>query len=379
MGAVGQGHRPLLPLRATCSRAAWTASCGRRGSTVRVLIVDDCSPTTPPTSGAAWPRQDDRVEYRRHDDNMGLIATANEGLEWADDSDYVVLLSADDLLVPGSLGRAVDGDGVAPGGGPGLRARAVLRARRAAAAVRTRWRGTTVWSGRDWIELRCRTGHNCIASPEAVVRTSVQRQVGRYDPACYHTSDLNMWLRIAAVADVAYVRGAMQALYRIHSDSMLRSMLARWRTAGRPERTTGRLRALLRRRRRRASGTPPSCSATVAAHAGPPGPLAGEPRLRPRRGPRPRTRSRSTELVEFALETSPEARQLREWRGLRLRQRIGAGPLARSSCRSSPPGRRIACAATSATGGCTGAGSERRTPPVSASSRGRRNVVFRWH
>ena len=55
------------------------------------------------------------------------------------------------------------------------------------------------------------------------MRTSVQRRVGAYDPACYHTSDLNMWLRIAAVADVAYVRGAVQALYRIHADSMLRS------------------------------------------------------------------------------------------------------------------------------------------------------------
>jgi hypothetical protein len=31
------------------------------------------------------------------------------------------------------------------------------------------------------------------------------------------------------------------------------------------------------------------------------------------------------ELVAFALDTYPDARRLREWWGLRLRQRIGAG------------------------------------------------------
>ena len=31
------------------------------------------------------------------------------------------------------------------------------------------------------------------------------------------------------------------------------------------------------------------------------------------------------DLVEFALETCPEATSLREWDGLRLRRRIGAG------------------------------------------------------
>jgi hypothetical protein len=85
------------------------------------------------------------------------------------------------------------------------------------------WRGTDIWSGGAWIRERCRTAHNCISSPEVVLRNSVARAVGPYDPACTHASDLNMWLRVAAVADVAYVRGVAQALYRVHPDSMLRS------------------------------------------------------------------------------------------------------------------------------------------------------------
>ena len=203
----------------------------QEGVDVRVLVVDDCSPDDTAAVATRLAAADERIEFLRNAENKGLIGTANAGLEWAADSDYVVLLSADDFLTPGCLARAVgvmernpavglvygrpqffepDGEQAA-GPGPSPRPESA------------RWRGTKVWPGKRWIELRCRTAHNCIASPEAVVRTSVQRQVGGYDPACYHTSDLNMWLRIAAVADVAHVRGATQAMYRIHADSMLRS------------------------------------------------------------------------------------------------------------------------------------------------------------
>src|SRR5207248_2584420 len=59
--------------------------------------------------------------------------------------------------------------------------------------------------------------------PEVVVRNAVQRAAGGYDAGCRHGSDLNMWLRIAAHSDVAYVRGAPQAIYRVHAASMLRT------------------------------------------------------------------------------------------------------------------------------------------------------------
>src|SRR5690606_9244395 len=89
-------------------------------------------------------RRDPRMELRRHERNAGLIATANEGLAWAADSDCLLLLSADDLLVPGALRRAASvlarhpGVGLvygpAPYFGPGRSPR-----------VPQRWRGTRVW------------------------------------------------------------------------------------------------------------------------------------------------------------------------------------------------------------------------------------------
>jgi glycosyltransferase involved in cell wall biosynthesis len=296
----------------------------QEGIAVRVLIIDDCSPDETPAVARRLERQDERVEYRRNADNMGLIATANEGLAWADDSDYVVLLSADDRLVPGALGRAAAVFESHPGVGLVYGHAQYFESDDVPPRIRTRWRGTRVQSGHDWIRLRCRSGHGCISSPEAVVRTSVQRAVGFYDPACQHTSDAHLWMRIAAVADIGYVRGATQALYRIHADSMLRSMLGAegGQVVDLVERRTGfelffsgpgaalpeaaEMRALAERTLARQALWKASRAYDRGEVEGP-GAVPVEA------------------LIDFALETCADARRLREWRGLRLRQRIGAG------------------------------------------------------
>src|SRR4051794_12397860 len=82
------------------------------GVDVRVLIIDDASPDDTPFVARQLVDEDARVEYRRHGRNLGHIETYNEGIEWAG-GDYVLLLSADDMLVPGALARAarvMDGD-----------------------------------------------------------------------------------------------------------------------------------------------------------------------------------------------------------------------------------------------------------------------------
>ena len=73
---------------------------------VEVLILDDCSTDETPDVAARL-ATDPRVSFRRHEQNMGHLATYNEGLEWAT-RDYTSLLSADDLLVPGALRRAAE-------------------------------------------------------------------------------------------------------------------------------------------------------------------------------------------------------------------------------------------------------------------------------
>ena len=149
------------------------------------------------------------------------MTTINEGFEWAQD-DYVLALDADDLLVPGALERAVAVMTKHPNVGMTYGRPLYAHEDRPDPKPSNRWRGTAVWSGADWLERRCRAGYNCVSTPTAVMRRAVQQAVGGYDPACQHASDLNMWLRIAAVSDIAHVR-AHQAIYRVHTASMSHS------------------------------------------------------------------------------------------------------------------------------------------------------------
>lgn len=195
----------------------------QRGVNVRVLVIDDASTDETPQVGKELAAADDRVEFRRHEVNKGHIATYNEGLiDWST-ADYTVLLSSDDLLTPGSLSRAariMDADrdiGMVYG-------RAIhFRQGNEIPKIKERKCGYTRFSGAEWLERRCHAGHNVITSPEVVVRGSVQRTVGGYCPGLPHTGDLEMWLRIAAISDIAYVRGVPQALYRVHQASMVRT------------------------------------------------------------------------------------------------------------------------------------------------------------
>ncbi len=204
-------------------RACVDSVLSQVGVCVRVLVIDDASTDETPQVGQDIASADDRVEFRRHEANKGHIATYNEGLiDWST-ADYTVLLSSDDLLTPGSLSRAtriMDADkhiGMVYGRAIHFRQGSNSQASTSVEFAYTRF------SGAEWLERRCRAGHNVITSPEVVVRGSVQRTVGGYRAELPHTGDLEMWLRIAAMSDIAYVRGVPQALYRVHPRSMVRT------------------------------------------------------------------------------------------------------------------------------------------------------------
>jgi glycosyltransferase involved in cell wall biosynthesis len=318
----------------------------QEGVEVRVLVIDDCSPDETPEVAARLLAADGRVEYRRHLRNRGLVESVNEGLEWAEDGDYTVVISADDLLVPGALARAtrvmednprvglVYGRAVQFVSGQPLPdlSRSWPPARiwsdegwiRLPLGRADRWRGTRTWSGEEWIRIRCRSGYGCISSPEAVVRTSVQRRAGRYDPAAGHMAEVNMWLRVAAIADVAYVRGAAQALYRIHPASMSRTMLT---SAAGPLTEIADRRAAFESFFAGAGAELPGAerlhetvSRTLARQA-----LWRASRAYDQGRVHGADGSSADELVEFALDTYSGTRRLREWWGLRARRAIGAG------------------------------------------------------
>jgi hypothetical protein len=287
----------------------------QQGVDVELLIIDDCSTDDSAETAHRLAERNDRIELRRHSRNVGLIATANEGMEWAQ-SEFVVLLSADDLLVPGSLRRAATVMCKHPNVGLVYGRPDLAREGHPVPEPSGRWRATKIWSGSEWIRLRCRAGRNCIFSPEAVVRTSIRRVVGLYDPTCHHTSDLNMWLRVAAVSDVAHVRGVPQAIYRLHADSMVHRDMQP---------------AIDMRERRAAFDTFFATSASKLDRSEQLQELAARSLAREALWQASRELERGAgtsivdDLTDFALDIYPNADRLREWRGLRMRRWIGAG------------------------------------------------------
>jgi glycosyltransferase involved in cell wall biosynthesis len=294
-------------------KACVDSAITQRGVDLRVLIIDDASTDDSAEVAARLVAQDARVRLIALSRNLGMIGAINMGLREID-ADYFVKLDADDLLTPGSLARSVklldshpdvgfvygrprhfSGD-VPPRPGFGF----------------PRWR---IWTGADWMALRCRAATNCISQPEAVIRCATLRSVGAYNDKLPHTSDLEMWLRLAAVSDVGRINGIDQGLYRVHPYSMQRTV-----NAGLLTDLVGRREAFL--------------SALAADHPRlPAAELEDAVRLKLalhaidaacRAYDRDRVdRIEEEKLVAFALETCPASATRPEWRALQRRRQRG--------------------------------------------------------
>jgi len=187
---------------------------------VRVLIIDDASPDNTAEIAVQLVASDRRVHFLRHTTNMGHIATFNEGLAWAS-GEYTLLLSADDLLTPGSLHRSVRlleshlKVGLVYG-------RALLfnsdedLPKPSSTSLECGWKITP---GHEFVESFCASGSNLLWTPTVLVRTRLQKALGGYRPELTHSGDMEMWMRFGAHSDIGFV-DADQAYYRLHSTNM---------------------------------------------------------------------------------------------------------------------------------------------------------------
>src|SRR5450756_425899 len=200
-----------------------SALTGHDGVDVHVLIIDDASTDDSAQDAKQIAAENERADLIVHPVTKGNLATYNEGLlDWAS-GDYTVLLSADDRLVPGAITRGSALLDANPTVGFVYGRPLHFQEGSPLPVPRTEGHGWSVWSGNWWIERRFKAGVNCITSPEVMVRTSLQHKVGGYDPRLGHSGDLEMWLRLAAHADVGYLRDIDQTYYRVHSTNMTKS------------------------------------------------------------------------------------------------------------------------------------------------------------
>ncbi len=288
------------------------------GVIVDVVIVDDASTDNSLDTAHQLAAGDARITIVSHPRNAGPVETFNDGLRIAR-GEFLVRLDADDLLTPASLERSVAVMRQFPSvglvyGHPLHFSGGDLPAHRARA---TAW---TVWPGREWLADRCRTAFNVITSPEVLMRRCVVDQVGGQMPLA-HTHDMEMWLRMSAFSDVAYIKGADQAWHREHNQSL-------------SAREVDGFRDLLERRAAfetlfagSAGALPESAALRSAATRA----LASHSiEVAKRRYDHVKVdRDLVAALRDFARELVPDVERIPGWRGLDRRAAIGPGPAAR--------------------------------------------------
>lgn len=191
------------------------------GVDVEVVVVDDASTDESLQVARQFAANDPRVKVISHRKNAGPVETFNDGLAAAQ-GEFLVRLDADDILTPGALQRAAHvmcsfpSVGLVYGHPIHFSGEKLPRPRTTALS----W---TIWPGRRWLADRCRNGVNVITSPEVMMRRSVVDQVGGQRELA-HTHDMEMWLRLSAFSDVAFVHGADQAWHREHGKSLSASV-----------------------------------------------------------------------------------------------------------------------------------------------------------
>jgi glycosyltransferase involved in cell wall biosynthesis len=201
------------------------------GVDIRVLIIDDASPDNTAEIGEQLAQEDARVSFYRHSGNKGHIATFNEGIEWAS-ADYFLLISADDFLFPGALGRAVGlmnrhpevgftfgkvVDFILTDGGYVSQPQTFVN--KVITQITDNLESRTL-SGIEFLKLiDASRSINIVRTPTAVVRTELQKRAGGYLSELPHSADMEMWLRLSAHASVG-ILNEYQAASRYHGGNM---------------------------------------------------------------------------------------------------------------------------------------------------------------
>jgi hypothetical protein len=197
------------------------------GPAVRVLIIDDASPDNTFEVASELVKQDERVTILRHKINKGHIETYNEGIAWCS-ADYLLLLSADDYLLPGALERAANlmdthqEVSFTFGGATDLSFRGTTTDPNVSSAIERAVGGAdfaVLGAGAFYELLESANSLNIVRTPTAVVRTAVQKLVGGYRQDLPHSGDLEMWLRLAKQGAVG-ILAANQAVCRFHGNNM---------------------------------------------------------------------------------------------------------------------------------------------------------------
>jgi glycosyltransferase involved in cell wall biosynthesis len=191
-----------------------------------LIVSDDASDDETPSICRKY--DDPRFRASRSDRRLGQAGNWNRCLELAS-GEYVILLHADDQLLPGYLERAVailDANEDV-----GLVHCAVRHVDEAGQPLALQRLFDDDKIDRDSETLRHLLLDGCVISPAGVtVRRAVYEDVGRFTDSIVWGVDWHMWIRVALRHPVAYLSEPL-ALYRDHAESGTAAVMASGRNA----------------------------------------------------------------------------------------------------------------------------------------------------
>jgi glycosyltransferase involved in cell wall biosynthesis len=213
---MAASHYPVTVLMPVYNGERYLASAlesvlGQTFAQFQLLVIDDGSTDNSLKILRRYARHDVRLKIVSRE-NRGLVATLNEGLETAR-GDFVARMDADDIALPRRLEMQVahleaHDDVVCLGGYYEL----------------IDYLGrylTTMMPPHDHaaLESQLLAGHTPICHPSAMMRRAVAIGAGGYDPKMMLAEDLDLWLRLGEVGNLA-VLPAPVVQYRLHGKSV---------------------------------------------------------------------------------------------------------------------------------------------------------------
>jgi hypothetical protein len=184
---------------------------GQTFAQFQFLVIDDGSTDHSMSILRRYARHDVRLKIISRE-NRGLVATLNEGLEAAR-GEFVARMDADDISLPRRLEMQVSymeahDDVVCLGGYYQL--------------IDHRGRMLTTMTPPNEhaaLEAQLLVGHTPICHPSAIMRRAVALGAGGYDPKMMLAEDLDLWLRLGEIGNLAVLPVPL-VQYRLHGKSV---------------------------------------------------------------------------------------------------------------------------------------------------------------